>query len=577
MASNSGGDRPGSRLWARIRDLAGAQAGGVVFVRLFLVLYSVTALRFLYYGFTYFRQLDDYIQYFNYQHFGGSRSELIRKLGLLAARPLAGLMDIYFWYRFYDNMIFAVLLLTALYAAAAALLFLIFRRHFGAGYVFASVFCLLPLSFEGTYWISASSRVVCGLFFAVAGAWFFHRFAESARWYHVFLFALLQLVSFGFYEQAIFLSFALTLVVALTNVSALKRRAFWGLHWFVNVGIYLAFTSRFVEDSRLYGQRYDIIIPNTPYYFRVFLPEVLGQLKSAFLGGGLFITLRGFFRGWATMVRDGAWFYAACVAGAATFFWMTARREEEKPSPNRESLGAPVRQVIRRSISGFFMGAFLAAAPVVPFFVLGNPWFSLRNTVMSFPGIALMVDSLATLVLGPIKRRGVDLKPVAAAALVAVFLVASVAELSDYRATTENDERIVRSLSRAIKDVPADYQVVVLNVNPSYLPEQSYFYHEHIHGVTESDWALTGALRAMSASETPYVTPIATTRPVYRPYDKFDEYDACFLFDGKDGFVPLTVKHVGGGAFHFFDAEGELRARITRDDAGRAILTVEGG
>ena len=56
----------------------------------------------------------------------------------------------------------------------------------------------------------------------------------------------------------------------------------------------------------------------------------------------------------------------------------------------------------------FVCGLLLAAAPVSLFFVLETAWFSLRNTVSSFPGIALMADAV---ILGlwnflPGRRRG---------------------------------------------------------------------------------------------------------------------------------------------------------------------------
>lgn len=545
-----------------VSESRGDRCGGKDFIKYFALLYPVMSLRFLYYGFTYFRQLDDYIQYFDYEHFGGPKLRLIKDLGLLAARPLAGLMDLFVWARFYDNMITAVLTLTALYAAAATLLFLMFRRHFGVGYVFLVVFCLLPMGFEGTYWVSASSRILCGLFFAVAAVWFLQRFADYGKWYYVLLFALLQLVSFGFYEQAIFFSFALTLGITLMNVRSLRWRALWALLWFPNVSVYMAFTSRFIQDSSLYGQRMQLVLPNTPYYFKVFLPEVLQQLKSAFLGSGLFITLRGFFRGWHIMLQDRAWVYALCVVGAAVLLFLFARRESLRLG--KQGLAAPL------------IGIVLVAAPISPFFVLQNPWFSIRNTVMSFAGIGLILESLLTFLLAPADKRGIMLKPMIAAAAVLVFLTASVAELNDYRATTENDVAIVQNLYSVIKDVPEATRIVVLNLNPSYLPEQSYYYHEHIHGVTESDWALTGALRAIGNGLTPYVTPIASTQAVYGPFDQFDKYDLSYLFDGDHGFVPLKTESLGHGLFNYYDTDGDLRAQIRRDDNGRGILVIQG-
>lgn len=546
------------------------------FLRLFLLLYPVMCLRFLYYGFRYFHQLDDYIQYFNYEHFGGPKRELISRLGLLAARPLAGLADLFVWAKTYDFMIVAVLLLTALHAAAAVLLYFIFRRHFGVSLAFLSVFCLIPTNFEGTYWVSASSRILCGLFFAVVSGWFLQRFADYDKWHQVMLFAMFQLVSFGFYEQAIFFSLALTFVIVLLNFRAMGRRTLWALVSLLNLSLYMGFTWLF-RDSRLYGQRIELALPNTPYYFGVFLPGVLQQLKSAFLGGGFYITWRGFFRGLGIVLKDRAWGYPSLMLCAAVAFFVYASREEKMSGETLSPKKGTMRKLSmrKRGLAAFVCGALLAAAPVVPFFFIGNPWLSIRSTVMSFAGIALMAESLLILVQALTGQKGGVLRPIAAAAAVIVFLTGSVAELHDYRMTTENDVAIVRKISSATQDVAPGTRIAILNLNPSYLAEQSYFYHEHIHGVTESKWALTGALRAVSNSgSVPSVTPIASTMHVYWDYDSFGDYELFYLFDANRDLALLRRESLGDGLFDFYDMKGNLRARIGRDPNGRGILDV---
>ncbi|HHY11315.1 MAG TPA: hypothetical protein GX529_01670 [Firmicutes bacterium] len=542
-----------------------------VFLRLFSLLYPIMCLRFLYYGFRYFYQLDDYIQYFNYEHFGGSKLGLIRRLGLLAARPLAGLADLFIWAKTFDNMIIAVLGLTALHATAAVLLYLIFRRHFDVSFMFFPVLCLTPMNFEGTYWVSASSRILCGLFFAVASGWFLQRFADCGKWYHILLFAVLQLVSFGFYEQAMLFSIALTLVIALLNLRSLGQKALWALLWIPNFCSYMGFTWLF-RDSSLYGQRMELVLPNTSYYFRVFLPEVLQQLKSAFLGGGFYITWRGFFRGLRIMLQDHAWFYLLLILCAAGVFLLFASKEKvpcEKPAGKKMSMR-------KQGLATLLCGIILGVAPVIPFFFIANPWFSIRCTVMSFAGIALVVESLLIFAAVPVGRRTTMLKPIVATAAIIIFLTASVAELHDYRVTTENDVAIVQKLDSAIGDVTSGEKIVALNLDPSYLVEQSYFYHEHIHGVTESQWALTGALQAIgNRPSVPSVTPIASTVPIYKSYDDFGDYDLCYLFDNGD-FVPLKRDSLGHGLFDFYDMEGCLRVRVKRDQNGRGILEIQG-
>ena len=77
---------------------------------------------------------------------------------------------------------------------------------------------------------------------------------------------------------------------------------------------------------------------------------------------------------------------AAGCAGLGYLF----QKEEDRKS---EHSGAGIR------LLALLTGVLLAVAPVTPFFDLGNPWFSLRGTVTSFAGIALMADALLGLLL----------------------------------------------------------------------------------------------------------------------------------------------------------------------------------
>ena len=45
-------------------------------------------IRFVYYGFEYYPQLDDYIQYYSYRQFLGTVPEIIEKLGLFSVADL---------------------------------------------------------------------------------------------------------------------------------------------------------------------------------------------------------------------------------------------------------------------------------------------------------------------------------------------------------------------------------------------------------------------------------------------------------------------------------------------------------
>ena len=78
-------------------------------------LYALALLRFAMLGFSYRPLLDDYIQYYNYANLMGSLPEVVKTLGLFAARPLAGLADIVVWSHFWPCLFVAVALLAGFY------------------------------------------------------------------------------------------------------------------------------------------------------------------------------------------------------------------------------------------------------------------------------------------------------------------------------------------------------------------------------------------------------------------------------------------------------------------------------
>jgi uncharacterized membrane protein YfcA len=57
----------------------------------------------------------------------------------------------------------------------------VWSRYFGIGYVFLIVYTLLPLGFEGIYWMSAASRIVVGMFFASAALVFFEKWCTAGK------------------------------------------------------------------------------------------------------------------------------------------------------------------------------------------------------------------------------------------------------------------------------------------------------------------------------------------------------------------------------------------------------------
>jgi len=501
----------------------------------FLLLFLLLMARNCACGVEYFPQLDDYIQYHNYAS-GGSFRALQQATGLLASRPLAGLADFFLWSPMYDHMILGVALISLLYAGTALLLWKLLRRYFRLSPLFPVLVALLPLGMEGTYWMSAATRVVVGMFFAVLAAWAFLRWLDGAGAVWLGLYLPLQLIPFGFYEQAGILSVTLTVGAAILewtlNQKSLGRCAvsLWGVP---ALGLYFLFT-RMMSSGGVYSSRAEIILPVSRYYWTVFFPDIMGQLRDVFLKGSFLTLFKGFMRGVRQVLSGRLLLWALIVLVLCGLFCAAVRRQAEEGKEGRTGLAV---------LSGLLLGL----GPVSLFLILGNPWFSLRGAVTSFPGIALAADTLLLWLWNRLSLRREGLAVLAAVAAL-MFCVAGASEIADYRDTYEHDQRVARL---TLDTLAADGlnqesgRVGILNLEATSLPDQNFFWHEHIHGCTESQWAFAGLLTAEGGYYLPSVTPLPAD-PMYRQWNREANYpesfDTLYWYDGSNLYQAELVK-----------------------------------
>lgn len=529
---------------------------------LFLLLFLLLMVRNCACGFEYFPQLDDYIQYHNYPS-AGSFQALQQATGLLASRPLAGLADYFLWGPMFGHMIWGVALISLLWAGTALLFWRISGRYFRLSPLFPVIAALLPLGVEGTYWMSASTRVVVGMFFAALTAWAFLHWLDGDGVVWLPLYLVLQLVPFGFYEQAGILSVTLTVGTAILERTLNRRElkscalSLWGAP---ALGLYFLFT-RLMASGGVYSSRAEIILPISRYYWTVFFPDIMGQIRDVFLKGGLLTLTKGFVRSLRLIPSGLLWCVLGALALCVLLGW-TARRQAEEGGKNRTGLAV-------------LSGLLLAAGPVSLFLVLGNPWFSLRGAVTSFPGIALVVDALAVWLWDrlPLRREGLA---VLAAAAAFVFCVAGASEIVDYRYTNYHDRRVALQVIEELKVRGQNSgfgRVGILNLEPSYLPDQNFFWHEHIHGCTESEWAFAGLLAALGGEDLAPVTPLPSD-PMYRQWNREandpEGFTMLYWYDGA-GLNPVELEKTGENQWLVRSWHGHVWGRIVEEDGAGYI------
>lgn len=524
----------------------------------FALIFALVLLRFCYYGFTYYPQLDDYIQLHNQSAYYSAKA-VILDMGLLSSRPLASVMDYFFWSHFWSFLMAAVALISAMYAASACLFRRVWGEYFGTGYLFLVVYALLPLGMEGTYWISASNRVVPSLFFVALAMYLFQKWCRTGKALWLPLYFVAQLISFCFYEQGLVLSVTGVLLVGIIELFRGNRsRSLFSLLTFVNAGVYFAFTGYFSTSTGQLGSRLRLTLPWQEGWDKVFL-SAAGQTGESFLIGGYKTLVDGFRRGLACIAEDFSLLWVLVLVLLCAALFLFARRFTAERPAGEAAL--PRRWAL-------LVGFLMALAPVTLFFVLSSPSVALRNTVFSFCGIALFLDAAWSMLLTRCPARGLITGAVCAVCA-AVFSVAAVSELHDYRATTQADQRAARAITAAVEGDEGG--IAVLNLEPNYLSEQNFLYHEHIHGATESAWALAGLLSW--AADTP-AFPAATPVPMGGRYTgSLTEFGALLWYDHKTGTVQSVMAvPAGEGVYEIQTAGGDtLAAAQEENGAGRLV------
>ena len=413
----------------------------------FKVLFLLSSLRFIIFGFNYFPQLQDYRNYYN---------GFLNKLA--TARSLYDILNYSVWSRFWNTLIIPALIMSALLTASAWFLYKVCNRRFGSGTILAAIIVLSSATLEGTYWLTTSTRIVPGLFFASLAIYFFDKFTYSDKKINIILSGITGLVCISFYEPAFV--FAAVFIIILSVID--RKKFIWSsLFLVVNKLIYLLL----IKSNE--GQIF--VYPTTGKYFTYYLPIAFRQIRNALIIAPFRILTTGFWRGIQIAYESGVYWYliSSLLLIAAAVFLSKGER--------------------KKSNRGILIGILLLIAPLASFLFLQNTWISLSTTVICLPGAALMFDSLLSRF-----RKGYL---VVLAAIITVFMVSSISEIHDYKLNYQTDRRIVIGIASALRGIRLDLakSIVVLGLEPSHLGTQNYLYHEHIQGVTNNGTTLRDA------------------------------------------------------------------------------------
>ena len=197
-------------------------------------------------------------------------------------------------------------------------------------------------------------------------------------------------------------------------------------------------------------------------------------------------------------------------------------------------------------------------------------------TVFAFVGIALLCDCFVRFIWSWLPGKKVG--PAILAGLLAfVCTLASATEVGDYRTTFEADQGAAQAVhSQIIKEFPdgkarRELQVGVLGLEPNFLPDLNYRWHEHGSGCTESAWAFTGLLVSLDPEETlPSVTPLPTD-PVYRRWNAQTNWPGRFdvLYYYREGELSrVWLEQMGEKRFSVVNDRGEVLGLFWEESDG---------
>lgn len=481
----------------------------IVFALLFLIKYG-------YYGFQYYPILDDWIQYGGYPLYDNIFKTIIIGNKTITTRPLASLSDPYIWGQMWPNMFIAFFTITMMHLASCWFFYQVFKKNnLTIGYVALLIYGLLPFGTEATYWISASSRIIVGIFFLSVSLYMLSVYFENtSRKRYLIVFAVVHLMSFGYYEPTIALGFFAAFFLLLNQRKKIKALWIYGIP-FLNLALigiyYISFShignmsqrGQFIDGN--YIARWTNLIKNVKYLWTI--PQL--QLYR-----------NGIPRGLQVIIEQKSYFWLLLIVGISVM------------------VGYLVYQESRYKNNGIkiILGALLMIIPYLPFFLLREGGQELRIAFFSLFGLGVLLQGVFDLLSINSIIRAVMSCVVAVS--VSCMLLIHVSELTDYKMTSGYDRQIGTDIIGKLEGtgvLEGENRVVILNNKKNYAQNNT-DYGTHIANSTASDWALTGLIRALMEKTTLSYVYVARDKMKIN-YDEAVMKDYVFLGIEDDGTV----------------------------------------
>ncbi len=439
-------------------------------------------------GIHYFPILDDHIQYGCYPRF--PLSHVLFDIGTIGSRPFASLLDPTFWGLFYNCMWIALLLISVMYFMSAVFLdHILVEHHIKITPFLYCVFLLAPITFEATYWISAATRIVVGMFFATSATILLMLYLNQKKKLTLVFYSICTLLSFGFYESVMIFSLILQSFVIIKR--ALKYNSKRPLRHFIipfslaflMVIYYMVASKVFLLGGRATTSSVSGIGSRvSDLSFQVFYTVFAGFFRTTFIGfwdGLLYI----FASPWNALILFP-------LILAVSFFCAICSKKHK------------IRGRVNTSVP---LGLAMIFLPLLPHLLVPDVWITYRSVFLCLPGFCIAFASLGQKFLKKHKPRQIIVF-----SLVFLFSVGCVNEVQTYKKVSKTDAVIAQNIADALNDdVKNGEKSAVLVLPHEIIIPQTSYYKDHVKSVASSDWALTGAVRAKTKNnKIPYITPV---------------------------------------------------------------------
>lgn len=503
--------------------------------------------RYTYLGLNYYPVLDDNNMYGFIFNSYTSKEAFIR---LATSRPIAYFFDCFIISRLWRDMWIVLIMITILHWLCCIILFKIFGMlNINIGYFSIIYFALAPFSTEATYWISASSRLVIGLFFSLSSIYILVACVTCKRitskqklFIYYSLFWLLNLLSMGFYEQITVISFIIPVIIFVFYYKKLKHKWVIALSFF-NISIFVFYYKYFNNVGQI-ASRGQLISGG----FLSHTKNVIKAIRNLAFNEQWLMIKNGIARGLELVVSNGYWLIILII----TVVILSICSSISLKSTNNN------KNIAKKLILSFIL-FFL---PFAPFFVLDKIYIANRNVFLSLFSIGILVETLLCVAFKWDKMKiGVS---IINGVMCALFLLTNVSEINDYRNVSMIDQEIVTNLAHAYSQADENGKdgTLLFNAKDIYTDVTQ----KHFSNCTAADWALTGAVQSL-ANDIPFgvVHPIKKEVPINIPiipeinysYYGINENLEIFHLDGAWSGEDLILKKDDGSVFGVIISDGE--------------------